>query len=484
MKIPGIKKISDVLWQIPTSYKGGMRVPVQIYASEKLVNQMEKQVFEQITNVACLPGIVNYAFCLPDGHTGYGFPIGGAAAFDPKTGIISPGGIGFDINCGMRLLKTSLTYEQVKPKLSKIVDTLFARIPSGVGGSGAISVKQDEFCNLIEQGMDWCLRNGYADKKDLDRTEERGCMKGAKAAAVSHKAIERGYKQVGSLGSGNHYLEIQVLKPENIHNRKAAEVFGLDVPNQIVIMVHCGSRGFGHQIAQDYLFSFLSTMQKDYHIKTNDKQLACVPFMSKEGQDYFSAMQCAVNMAFVNRQIIIHKVREVFSDIFKKAVDDLGMEQIYDVTHNTAKLEIHTVQGKKKELLLHRKGATRAFGPGMEGIPAEFREVGQPVIIGGSMETGSYLLTGTAEGGKTFYTTAHGSGRVMGRHQAKKQFNGRELLQKLKAKGIYIRCASYSGLAEEAGAAYKNIDDVVEAAEKAGLSRRVARLIPIGNIKG
>jgi len=484
MKIQGIKKISNVLWEISPSFKGGMKVPVRIYASEKLINQMEKEVFEQITNVACLPGIVDYAFCLPDGHTGYGFPIGGAAAFDPQTGIISPGGIGFDINCGMRLLRTSLTYDEVKPKLIKLVDTLFARIPSGVGGAGALTVTQDEFCDVIEQGMEWCLKNGYAERKDLERTEERGCMSGAKAAKVSHKAIERGYKQVGSLGSGNHFLEIQVLRPENVHNRKAAEVFGLNIPNQIVVMVHCGSRGFGHQVAQDYLFQFLQAMQKDYHIKTNDKQLACVPFMSRDGQDYFNAMQCAVNMAFVNRQIIIHKVREVFSDIFKKRPSDLGMEQIYDVTHNTAKLEVHTVKGKKKELLLHRKGATRALGPGMEGVPFEYREIGQPVIIGGSMETGSYLLVGTAQGSKTFYTTAHGSGRVMGRHQAKKQFNGRELLQKLKAKGIYIRCASYSGLAEEAGAAYKNIDDVVKAAEQAGLSTRVARLIPIGNIKG
>lgn len=484
MKIPGIKKISDVLWEISPAYKKGMKVPAQIYASEKLINQMEKEVFEQITNVACLPGIVNYAFCLPDGHTGYGFPIGGAAAFDPQTGVISPGGIGFDINCGMRLLRTSLTYAQVKPKLTKLVDTLFSRVPTGVGGGGAVNVKQDEFYELLEQGMEWCLKNGYADIRDLDRTEERGCMKGAKAAKVSHKAIERGFKQVGSLGSGNHYLEMQVLKPENIYNKKAAEVFGLTVPNQIVVMVHCGSRGFGHQVAQDYLYKFLSIMQKEYNLKTNDKQLACVPFLSRDGQDYFSAMQCAVNMAFVNRQIIIHKVREVFADVFKRSITDLGMEQIYDVTHNTAKLEVHTVKGKKKELLLHRKGATRALGPGMEDVPDEYKEIGQPVIIGGSMETGSYLLTGSAQGHKTFYTTAHGSGRVMGRHQAKKQFNGRELLQKLKTKGIYIRCASYSGLAEEAGAAYKDIDDVVKAAERAGLSERVARLIPIGNIKG
>jgi tRNA-splicing ligase RtcB len=484
MKMQGLKKISDVIWEISPSYKSGMKVPVQIYASEKLLNQMEKAVFEQISNVACLPGIINYAFCLPDGHSGYGFPIGGAAAFDPERGIISPGGIGFDINCGMRLLRTSLTYEEVRPKLEKLIDRLFQRIPTGVGGEGIIKIDQDEFCDLIEQGMSWCLKKGFALTQDLERTEEQGWMKGARADKVSHKAIERGYKQVGSLGSGNHYLEVQVVKEANIHNSKIANVFGLSLPNQIVVMVHCGSRGFGHQVAQDYLFKFLSVMEQKYHLKTNDKQLACAPFSSEEGQDYFSAMQCAVNMAFVNRQLIIHRVREVFCEVFKKDASALGLEQIYDVTHNTAKLETHIVNGRKKEVLLHRKGATRAFAPGMEDIPQEYREVGQPVIIGGSMETGSYLLVGSQGGNKTFYTTAHGSGRVMGRHQAKSKFNGRELMEKMRERGIYIRCASYAGLAEEAGAAYKNIDDVVKATEDADLSKRVAKLLPIGNIKG
>jgi tRNA-splicing ligase RtcB len=484
MRLEGLTKLTDVSWEISPAYKPGMKVPARIYASEKLLNNMEKDVIEQITNVACLPGIVEYACCLPDGHTGYGFPIGGAAAFDPKDGIISPGGIGFDINCGMRLLRTSLCYDEVRPKLEKLVDTLFARIPTGVGAGGIIDLTQDEFHDLLEQGMDWCLHKGYAVRQDLERTEESGRMRGAKAADVSPKAVERGYKQVGSLGSGNHYLEIQVVRPENIHDSAAAAVFGLGIPEQVVVMIHCGSRGFGHQVAQDYIYRFLSVMQPQYHITVRDRQLACVPFASDEGQQYFSAMKCAVNMAFVNRQVIMHRVREVFCDVFKKHEADLGLELVYDITHNTAKLETHQVKGKSRELLLHRKGATRAYGPGMRDVPREYAEIGQPVIIGGSMETGSYLLTGTAQGGETFFTTAHGSGRVMGRHQAKKQFNGRELAASMKSRGIYIRCASYSGLAEEAGAAYKNIDEVVKAAEDAGLSRRVAKLVPVGNIKG
>ncbi|HEQ71690.1 MAG TPA: RtcB family protein, partial [Spirochaetia bacterium] len=373
---------------------------------------------------------------------------------------------------------------EVRPKVEKLVDRLFARIPTGNGSAGLVKVNKDEFRELCEQGLDWCLKKGYAVEKDLLRTEERGRMRGADASQVSARAVERGHTQVGSLGSGNHYLEIQVVKETNIHSRTLAHAMGLTLPDQIVVMVHCGSRGFGHQVAQDYLKKFLPLMESTYHLRTDDRQLACVPFRSEDGQNYFAAMQCAVNMAFANRQLIIHAVREVFSEIFRKTPAELVMDQVYDVTHNTAKLETHLVGGREKQVLIHRKGATRAFGPGMPDLPAEYRETGQPVIIGGSMESGSYLLAGTKEGASTFFTTAHGSGRVMGRHQAKKQFNGRELIDKMRRKGIYIRCASYSGLAEEAGGAYKNIDEVVEAAENAGVSRRVARLEPIGNIKG
>ena len=480
----GCIKINDTLWEIPRSYKEGMQVPARIYASKQLLDSMDSSVFEQVTNVATLPGIVGYSFCMPDGHSGYGFPIGGMAAFDTETGVISPGGIGFDINCGMRLVATSLTWEEVQPRVQQIVDRLFVRIPAGVGGKGSMKLSQSEFRTLSEQGMKWCLKKGYAIQEDLDRTEENGCVRQADASKVSERAVERGYKQIGTLGSGNHYLEIQVARPENIFDQKIARAYGIDRPNQVVLMFHCGSRGFGHQIATDYLQRFLKVMQSRYGIPVRDRQLACAPFASQEGQDYYKAMNCAINMSFVNRQVILHRIREVFSEIFGKDPMELGLHQIYDVTHNTAKVERHRIDGKKRKLLVHRKGATRAFAAGMGGIPSEYRKVGQPVIIGGSMETGSYLLAGVQSGEQSFYTTAHGSGRTMGRNQAKKQFRGQDLEKRLRERGIYIRCASYAGLAEEAGAAYKDIDEVVLATEAAGLSRAVAKLIPVGNIKG
>jgi tRNA-splicing ligase RtcB len=479
-----IRELTDTLWELPPSYKEGMRVPARFYASRRLLQQMDGAVFEQATNVACLPGIVGYSFCMPDGHSGYGFPIGGLAAFDTEEGIISPGGIGFDINCGMRLVRTSLTWEQVQPRLEQLVDRLFARVPAGVGRKGLLHLSHSEFRTLTEEGMRWCLKKGYATQEDLDRTEEGGCMPGADASKVSERAVERGFDQVGTLGSGNHYLEIQVARPDNIFDRRLAELFGVTLPNQVLVMFHCGSRGFGHQVATDYLQKFLKVMQSRYGIPLRDRELACAPFHSPEGQDYFKAMICAINMSFVNRQIILHRIREVFGEVFGKDPMELGLHQLYDVTHNTAKVERHRFGGSPRELLVHRKGATRAFAPGMEGIPAEYRAAGQPVIIGGSMETGSYLLVGVESGEQAFYTTAHGSGRTMGRNQARRQFRGKELESRLREKGIYIRTASYSGLAEEAGAAYKNIDEVVAATEEAGLSHRVLRLVPVGNIKG
>jgi tRNA-splicing ligase RtcB len=485
MTIPAaLKKVSNILWELPTSYKAGMLVPARIYATEKLLQEMDAGVYEQVSNVACLPGILNYAYCMPDGHWGYGFPIGGMAAMDPTTGVISPGGIGFDINCGMRLVLTNLTYDEVHPHLRQLVDQLFYRIPTGVGCHGFVKLNQDEFRHVLEQGSRWCLHHGYAEPEDLEMTEEGGCFPGASAVKVSQKAIERGYNQIGTLGSGNHYCEIQVAKPENIFDEQLAHAFGLTIPNQVVVMFHCGSRGFGHQVATDYLQLFLNVMTRKYGLNISDRELACAPFSSPEGQDYFAAMKCAVNMAFANRQVILHRIREVFSDVFKRSPADMGMDMVYDVAHNTAKLETHLLGGKKREVLIHRKGSTRAFGPGMAGLPDCYRETGQPVIIGGSMETGSYLLAGMTSGSAAFYTTAHGSGRTMSRHQAKKMYRGQKLLQDMESRGIYVRTDSYGGLAEEAGAAYKNIDDVVEATELAGLSKRVARLVPVGNIKG
>ncbi len=485
MAIPAaIIKISPTVWELPPSYKAGMRVPARIFASEKLLREMDAGVFEQVSNVACLPGIVNYAFCMPDGHWGYGFPIGGMAAMDPETGVISPGGIGFDINCGMRLVLTNLTYDEVKPRLHELVDRLFYRVPAGVGSHGFVRISHDEFCRVLEQGSRWCLSNGYAWQEDLEMTEEGGCFAGADAAVVSQRAIDRGYNQIGTLGSGNHYLEIQVAKPENIFDLETAQAFGITVPDQVVVMFHCGSRGFGHQVATDYLQTFLGVMERKYGIRVNDRELACAPFRSPEGQAYFAAMKCAVNMAFANRQVILHRIREVFAEIFHRPPEEMGMRMVYDVAHNTAKLERHTVDGKRRELLVHRKGATRAFGPGMAGLPDCYRETGQPVIIGGSMETGSYLLAGLASGNQSFYTTAHGSGRTMSRHQAKKQFRGEKLQREMEARGIYVKSDSWGGLAEEAGPAYKDIDEVVAATELAGLSKRVVRLVPIGNVKG
>jgi tRNA-splicing ligase RtcB (3'-phosphate/5'-hydroxy nucleic acid ligase) len=485
MAIPsGIERVAEAVWELPVSYKDGMRVPARIYATEKLLRDMDDAVFDQTTNVATLPGITSYAFCMPDGHFGYGFPIGGVAAMDvEKGGVISPGGIGFDINCGMRLVRTDLTYEDVKPRLKELVDRLFRAVPAGVGSKGFLKLSRDEFRKVVEQGARWCVKNGYGWEEDLDLTEEFGCMGGVDVSTVSEKAVERGFHQIGTLGSGNHYLEVQVLRKEHIYDEKLAEAFGL-FPGQIVLMFHCGSRGFGHQVATDYLQLFLNVMEKKYHIRVTDRELACAPLDSPEGRDYFSAMKGGVNMSFANRQVILHRIREVFSGMFGRPAERLGLHMVYDVCHNTAKLERHMVGGKERTLLVHRKGATRAFGPGMEGLPAQYKTIGQPVIIGGSMETGSYLLVGTEEGSHSFYSTAHGSGRAMSRAKARKQWRGDKLQRDLEQKGIYIRTASYAGLAEEAEGAYKDIHDVVTASRLSGTSRPVARFTPLGNIKG
>jgi len=485
MAIPEkIHKISDTIWELPVSYKQGMKVPGRIYATQKLLSEMDDGVFEQVSNVAMLPGIINYAFCMPDGHWGYGFPIGGVAAMDAESGVISPGGIGFDINCGMRLVRTNLTEEQVRPHLHQLVDALFRRVPAGVGVSGFVKISRDEFRTVVEEGGRWCIKKGFGWNEDLEVTEENGSISGADADKISETAVERGFKQIGTLGSGNHYLEIQVARPGGIYDQKAAEIFGLNLPNQVVLMFHCGSRGFGHQVATDYLKTFLKVMGKKYALNFPDRELACAPFHSPEGQNYFKAMKCAMNMSFANRQVILHRIREVFSDVFHKDPRELGLHQIYDISHNTAKIEDHRVNGSSMRLLVHRKGATRAFAPGMSDVPKIYESIGQPVIIGGSMETGSYLLLGTESGNQTFYSTAHGSGRTMSRHKAKKMFNGRQRQKLMEEHGIVVRTASFSGLAEEAGPAYKNVDEVVDAAQQAGISKKVARFFPIGNVKG
>lgn len=477
-----IKQVDDYIFEIPADAAPGMKVPARIYASEKLLRAMDNAVFTQITNVTTLPGITGQALCMPDAHSGYGFPIGGVAALDLETGIISPGGIGFDINCGVRLISTSLTYGEVRPRLKELVDTLFSSIPAGVGTGGIIKLTGSQFDEAMVKGAGWAIEHGFGVPADCEFTEENGMIAGADPAAVSSRARDRGAGQIGSLGSGNHYLEIEVAKKSNIVDPSTASVFGMDKDDQVMIMIHTGSRGFGHQVATDYLQLFAS-QQKRFGYSLPDRELACAPFHSKEGQDYFAAMNCAINIAFLNRQLILHRTREIIHEMFGN-IPGLQVNNVYDVCHNTAKLEKHAVSGKEKSLLIHRKGATRAFPPGSPDIPEKYRGTGQPVLVGGSMESGSCIMCGTPDAAAGFYTTVHGSGRVMSRHEAKRNFNGRELQKKMESHGILIRTASFSGLAEEAGGAYKAMGDVVDSAEKAGLGKVVATLEPLANIKG
>ena len=481
---PAIKQVSDVAWEISPSYKQGMNVPARLYASKKLLDSMDSGVIEQVTNVACLPGIVRYSYAMADAHWGYGFPIGGVAAFDTEKGVISPGGVGFDVNCGMRLIRTNLRFPEVKAKIRELVDLIFNLVPAGVGVKGTQSFTQSQMGDITSLGVKWCAEHDLAWEDDPQHVEEGGFIKGADISKVSRQAISRGISQFGTLGSGNHYLEIQVVDPERFLDRDMAREFGIVHDDQVMVMIHCGSRGFGHQVCTDYLRNFESGMRK-FGIEVRDRDLACLPFSSKDGQDYYSAMVCAANFAFVNRQIIVNQVREAFSRVFHRDAEALDMHLIYDVCHNVAKVETHTYDGTKAKVLVHRKGATRSFGPGHPDVPAPYRKIGQPVIIGGSMETGSYLLVGTQKAmEETFGSTAHGSGRTMSRTAAKKEVRGAELQRKMLDHGIYVKAATMDGLAEEAGMAYKDISEVVETMDRAGISRKVAALRPIGNIKG
>jgi tRNA-splicing ligase RtcB len=477
------RAIGPGVWELGAAFRADMRVPVRVFASEKLLHEMGDRVFEQAVNVATLPGIVGASLCMPDAHWGYGFPIGGVASMDAETGVISPGGIGFDINCGMRLVRTDLTWPEVRPRIRELVDALALRVPAGVGRRGFVRIDRDEFREVLRRGAAWAVERGYGTRDDLLRTEAHGCFDGADPECVSEHAIDRGHRQLGTLGSGNHYLEIQVLHPEGLFDAGLARVFGLDRPEQVVVMFHCGSRGFGHQMATDYLREFLAAMPR-FGIPILDRELACAPFASPEGRAYYAGMCCAANMSFANRQVILHRIRQVFSDVFGRSAEALGIRQVYDVAHNTAKLEQHRVDGVERRLLVHRKGATRAFPPGHPELPPEYRETGQPVILGGSMETGSYVLAGIATGAASFFSTAHGSGRTMSRTQARRSVSGRELQDRMEARGILVRPVSLRDLSEEAGFAYKDVDEVAAATEEAGLSRRVAHLVPVGNVKG
>ncbi len=475
-----VNRVTDEVWEIPVTEKAGMLVPARIYATPGILQTMDRGVFDQVTNVACLPGIARYALCMPDGHWGYGFPIGGVAAFDTQTGIISPGGVGYDVNCGMRLIRTDLTLEDVQPKLERLMTELFRRVPAGVGAAGFIRLNRGSFEGVMTRGARWCIEEGYGWHRDLAHIEEGGCIAGADPSNVSDHAVGRGINQLGTLGSGNHYLEVQVVSSNRVFDPETATAFGITGQDQIVVMVHCGSRGFGHQVASDYLKIFEKAMRR-YGISVKDPQLACAPFRSPEGQDYFSAMNCAANTAFANRQVITHQIREAFATVFGRSAEELGMELVYDVAHNIAKVERYS----EGDLLVHRKGSTRAFGPGSPDLPLDFQKTGQPVICGGSMETGSYLLVGTDRAvSETFGSTMHGSGRTMSRAQAKKAIRGEQLQQEMSRRGILVKAVSMSGLAEEAGFAYKNISDVVETVDRAGITKKVAELRPIGNIKG
>lgn len=477
-------QVTPNIWEIPVSYKSGMLVPARLLSSKELFDAIDDKVIDQITNVACLPGIKKYAFCMPDGHSGYGFPIGGVAAFSMSDGIISPGGIGFDINCGMRLLRTNLTLDEIKPKMEGLLNRLFSTIPSGVGSSGFVKLARKEFNVLMETGADWCLEKGYATASDLEHLENHGRLEGADSKTVSEKSVSRGIDQMGTLGSGNHYLEVEIAAPENIYDKEAARQFGIDRDYQVLVAVHCGSRGFGHQIATDYLQIF-DKCSKKYGLQVRDRELMSAPIQSTEGRQYFGAMACAANAAFANRQLIVFGIRKVFREVFGKNDNELGVETIYDVAHNIAKVETYQIDGKAENLLIHRKGATRSFGPGRPEIPRKYQSLGQPVIVGGSMETGSALLRGTKEADEeSFGSSLHGAGRTMSRMQAKRTTRGDTVKQRMKERGILVRTGYMPGLAEEAAFAYKDIDSVIDAVDAIGISKKVARFYPLLNIKG
>ncbi|OVE74798.1 RNA-splicing ligase RtcB [archaeon D22] len=457
-----------------------MNVPGKIFASEKLIEQMKRDnTFDQVSNGAGLPGIVSASIAMPDAHQGYGLSIGGVAAFDKNDGIITPGGIGFDINCGVRLLSTNLTKDDVEPKIKELLEVLFKNVPSGVGSESSIRLSDSQLNDVLEKGASWAVDNGYGTKEDLENAEESGSMPGCDATKISMKAKGRGRKQLGTLGAGNHFLEVQIV--DEIFDKEKAEVFGITKPGQIVVMIHCGSRGLGHQVCGDYL----RKMEDEYTEiieKLPEKDLIYAPFSSKIGQDYYSAMIGSANYAWANRHVIGHFVRESFKQVFG---EDTELSTVYDVAHNIAKLEKHTVDGEEKELIVHRKGATRAFAPGRMEVPEKYRVTGQPVLIPGSMGTASYILAGTKEAmEKSFGSTAHGAGRTMSRHEAMKDMRAEDVVKELESHNIHIKSASRKGIVEEAPQAYKDVDEVVKVSHDAGIGVLVAKVKPFGVIKG
>ncbi len=467
---------SEYEWEIAPH--GAMRVPAVIYASEQLIRDMDQKVYEQAVNVAMLPGIVKASYAMPDAHWGYGFPIGGVAAFDPDAGgVISAGGVGFDISCGVRCLLSGLTKDDILPVQRALAEALYRKIPAGVGSTGTLRLNADEMDAMLAGGARWAVEQGFGTAADLDRIEEHGRMPHARPGNVSAHAKKRQRDEMGTLGSGNHYLEVQHVT--EIYDARIAQVYGLN-PGDVVISIHCGSRGLGHQIGTEFLKQ-MAVAAAGYGIQLPDRELACAPINSPVGEDYLGAMRAAINCALANRQILTHLVREVFAHVLPRA----QLALLYDVSHNTCKVETHAVDGTPRKLYVHRKGATRAFGPGHPDVPEPLRAVGQPVLIGGSMGTGSYVLAGTKEAEtRSFSSACHGAGRAMSRHQAFKTWKGRQVVDELAARGILIRSPSSRGIAEEAPGAYKDVAAVVDAADAAGLTRKVARLEPLVCVKG
>jgi tRNA-splicing ligase RtcB len=476
MDLGKLRRESENEWRVAPH--GKMRVPAVIYGTENLIRGMDDKVYEQLTNVATLPGIVKAAYAMPDAHWGYGFPIGGVAAFDPdEGGVVSAGGVGFDISCGVRLLDTGLGFEEIEAVQEKLADNLYRTVPAGVGSHGKIHLDADEMDAMLAGGARWAVRHGYGQKEDLERIEEDGCAAGARPDFVSDRAKKRQRDEMGTLGSGNHYLEVQAVS--EVYRESDARALGLEL-GTAVVSIHCGSRGLGHQIGTDYLRSMVVAALK-HGIDLPDRELACAPLRSDLGKRYLGAMRAGINCALANREIITHLVRGAFQYVLPRA----DIRLVYDVSHNTCKEEEHVLDGTPRRVFVHRKGATRAFGPGHPDLPKKLRDVGQPVLIGGTMGTASYVLVGTKEGlGRSFGSACHGAGRAMSRHQARKRWRGREVIDDLAKHGILVRGHSYRDVAEEAPGAYKNVDEVVDAADETGLAYKVAKLTPMVCIKG
>lgn len=477
-----VKRIDEFRYEIPRDYKPQMRTEGLLFVDDKMLpSVLQDNAPEQVANVATMPGIVGKSMAMPDIHWGYGFPIGGVAAFDANEGVISPGSIGFDINCGVRLIRTDLSEKDVRPKIKELVDTLFMNVPSGVGSEGKVALTPSDLTTIMGEGVQWAIDHGYGWSDDRDRIEARGCLSEADPDRVGQKARARGVDQVGSLGAGNHFVEVQ--KVDRIHDETAAKALGLR-PDQVCVMIHTGSRGFGHQIATDYIRTCEDAVAK-YKIELPDRQLACAPIGSKEGQDYWRAMCAGANFAWTNRQMITHWTRQSFEKVFGRSAEKLGLEIVYDVCHNIGKVEEHVVDGKRAKVLVHRKGATRAFPAGHPETPAKYRDVGQPVLIPGDMGSCSFVLVGLPTAmAASFGSSCHGAGRQMSRAAATRKFRANDVQQALAQKGIYLHAASKAGIVEEAPGAYKNVEDVVRVAEGAGLTKIVARMVPLGVVKG